>query len=85
LLLVLILRAVDVELALATSTSAKTLQTATKSTKVVKWSSDLRDPDFLLKRQVRGWSHPRTVCAGFEQDRPPDYLGRLAGTNIEEK
>ncbi len=41
--------------------------------------------NYLLKRQVCGWSHPKTDCAGFEQGRPPDSLGRLAGANIDEK
>jgi len=26
--------------------------------------------DYLLKRQVRGWSHPKTHFAGLEQGKP---------------
>jgi len=43
----------------------------------VTWSSDLRDPDYGLKRQVQGRSHPREHPKGCKWDKPVGFLCRL--------
>lgn len=47
-------------------------------------SPDLTGPDYLLKRQVCGWSVLKAHSAASQSGKPPDFLGRLAGMKVEE-